>query len=286
MVKPFQDYNAQLKILQSRGCQIDDPKFALTILSRLNYYRFTAYLLPFKDKSDTYKPGTNFTTIYQIYEFDRKLRLILFSAIARIEILLRSQLAYYHTGHYGPLGYMDAVNFRPYGHDHTKFLHLISDEIIKNSKVPFVQHHITNYGGQLPLWVMSELFTFGVLSRLYADFHSRDRRQMAKILSVPDEKTLQSWLRCCSDLRNICAHHGRIYYRLFSAAPAGISTSNPLEARRLFAMLLVLKQLYPDKTEWKSEVCAALDGLITEYQADISLQSIGFPLDWLAELTK
>jgi abortive infection bacteriophage resistance protein len=281
MIKPFQDYNDQLTKLQNRGCQIDDSKFACSVLAHINYYRFSAYFLPFKTASGTYKVGTNFTTIYHTYEFDRKLRIILFAAIARIEILLRAQIAYYHAEHYGPLGYLDSTNFRSKGHNHARFMQHISEEISKNQNIPFVKHHIDNYGGQFPLWVMSELFTLGMLSRFYADLLTHDQKMLAKKLCTQSNAILKTWLRCCTDLRNICAHHGRIYYRLFSAAPAGISTSDPLDERRLFAMLLVLKQLYPDKADWNSEVCAALDSLIREYQADINLQYIGFPQNWL-----
>jgi abortive infection bacteriophage resistance protein len=286
MTKPFQNYNDQLTTLQNRGCQIDDPALAISVLTHISYYRLSAYFLPFKDKSGNYKAGTNFTTIYHTYEFDRKLRNILFAALARIEVLLRSQISYYHTERYGPLGYLDSANFSSKGHNHTHFLQHISDEISKNAKIPFVKHHIVSYSGQFPLWVMTELFTLGMLSRFYADLLTHDQKMLAKKLCTQSNAKLKTWLRCCTDLRNICAHHGRIYYRLFSAAPAGISTSDPLDERRLFAMLLVLKQLYPDKIEWNSEVCAAFDGLISEYKADINLQYIGFPLNWLAELTK
>jgi abortive infection bacteriophage resistance protein len=286
MIKPFLDYNAQLLKLQNRGCQIDDPNFAIAVLSRVNYYRFTAYFLPFKDISGNYKPGTNFTTIYRTYEFDRKLRNILFASLAQVEILLRSQISYYHAKQYGPLGYLDSTNFNSKGHNHTRFMQHITDEIIKNQKVPFVKHHIDNYGGQFPLWVMSELFTLGMLSRFYADLQNIDQKQLAKNIFALNPKKLNSWLHCCTDLRNICAHHGRIYNRLFPATPAGFSEFSPDDRQRLFAMLLVLKQLYPDKADWKSEVCVALAGLITEYRADINLLYIGFPPNWFAELTK
>jgi abortive infection bacteriophage resistance protein len=286
MAKPFQNYNDQLTILQTHGCQIDDPSFAISVLSHINYYRFSAYFLPVKEKNGNYKPDTNFTTIYHTYEFDRKLRNILFAALARIEVLLRSQISYYHAERYGPLGYLDSVNFNSKGHNHIHFMQHITDEISKNAKIPFVKHHIVNYSGQFPLWVMTELFTLGMLSRFYADLQKYDQKQLAKNLFGLNPKKMISWLRCCTELRNICAHHGRIYYRLFSATPAGFPEVDPRDQRRIFTMLLVLKRLYPDKTDWKSEVCAALDNLITEYQADINLQYIGFPLNWLAELMK
>jgi abortive infection bacteriophage resistance protein len=106
-VKPPITYQEQVNKLRSRGCVIADEDEAIGILSHVNYYRLTAYFLPFKRADGMYSPDTNFNTIYRIYEFDRKIRHIIFSAIEEIEIFVRSTLAYYHGHKYGPLGYLD-----------------------------------------------------------------------------------------------------------------------------------------------------------------------------------
>ena len=97
VIKPPTTYRQQLEKLRSRGCIIKDETRAIDVLSKVNYYRLTAYFLPFKQLNETYIDGTDFDTVYQIYEFDRKIRLILFSAIEEIEVYLRSTLAYYHA---------------------------------------------------------------------------------------------------------------------------------------------------------------------------------------------
>jgi abortive infection bacteriophage resistance protein len=131
-----------------------------------NYYRLSAYFLPFKKADGNYIPGTDFNTVYQIYEFDRKLRNLIFAAIEEVEIYLRAKFAYYHAHKYGALGYMDAANYNQ-RHRHDRFKELIETEIKNNRKVLFVQHHAANYGGQFPVWVRTELFTFGMLSYFY-----------------------------------------------------------------------------------------------------------------------
>jgi len=73
-VKPSTTYGQQIEKLRSRGCIISDEIFATTVLSRVNYYRLTAYLLPFRRPDGSYVQGTDFNTVYRIYEFDRKLR--------------------------------------------------------------------------------------------------------------------------------------------------------------------------------------------------------------------
>ncbi|GBR75265.1 abortive infection bacteriophage resistance protein, partial [Candidatus Termititenax aidoneus] len=156
-------YTQQIEKLRSRGCIIPDVEFCKEVLANINYYRLSAYFLPYKTASDKYLPNTNFNTIYRIYEFDRKLRAILFSAIEEVEITLRARLAYFHANKYGALGYKDANNFNT-RHHHDKFIERINTVINDNKKVLFVQHHNKKYNGAFPIWVIIELFTFGMLS--------------------------------------------------------------------------------------------------------------------------
>jgi abortive infection bacteriophage resistance protein len=119
-----------------------------------------------------------------------------------------------------------------------------------------------------------------MLSRFYVDLPTHDQKQLAKELFGLNPKILSSWLRCCTDLRNICAHHGRLYYRLFPAVPAGLPSLEEKDRRHIFGILMALKILYPDKPTWNSEVFNAIDNLVTEYQADIKMWHIGFPKNW------
>jgi abortive infection bacteriophage resistance protein len=96
-VKKPTTYEAQLKKIESRGCIVPNEKRAIEILHRINYYRLTAYFLPFKRTDDTYKYGTNFDTVCNLYIFDRKMRNMLAPMIEEIELMLRTQLSYYHA---------------------------------------------------------------------------------------------------------------------------------------------------------------------------------------------
>jgi abortive infection bacteriophage resistance protein len=282
-LKPPTTYNQQLEKLRSRGCQFSDISLCETILSRINYYRLSAYFLPFKKADGNYLPGTDFNAVYQIYEFDRKLRNLLFAAIEEVEIYLRAKFAYYHAHKYGVLGYLDAANYNT-RHQHDKFKELIKTEIKNNRKVLFVQHHIDNYGGQFPIWVITELFTFGMLSYFYGDLPTLDQKQIAKDLFGTIPKNLVSWLRCCTDLRNICAHYGRLYFRIFTAIPANLPGLEKNAERRLFGAVLALKALYPDKNKWDTEIHSALCSLIKTYSPVIRLDHIGFPFDWSSRI--
>jgi abortive infection bacteriophage resistance protein len=278
-LKPPTTYKEQLEKLSLRGCRIPNIDACENILSRINYYRLSAYFLPFKKSDGTYVYGTDFNTVYQIYEFDRKLRNLLFGVIEEIEIYLRAKFAYYHAHKYGALGYMNAANYNQ-KHSHNKFKQLIDMEIKNNQKALFVQHHIKSYGGKFPVWVITELFTFGMLSYFYGDLPTADQKRIAKELFDTIPKNLVSWLRCCTDLRNICAHYGRLYFRLFSAVPANIPGLGKNAERRVYGAVLALKSLYPDMDKWNKEIQPALRSLIKSYSNVIQLEHIGFPVEW------
>jgi abortive infection bacteriophage resistance protein len=278
-------YNQQIKKLRSRGCQVTDVPFCTKVLSQINYYRLSAYFLPFNKSDGNYLPDTDFNDIYQIYEFDRKLRNLLFAAIEEVEIYLRAQFAYFHSRKYGATGYLDAANYNT-RHCHDKFQKLIETEIQNNKKVLFVQHHLTNYGGQFPVWVITELFTFGMLSYFYNDLLMADQKNLARELFQTIPKNLISWLRCCTDLRNICAHYGRLYFRIFTAIPANLPDLEKNAERRLFGAILALKTLYPDVNKWNNEIYGGLKKIMAIYSSVIKLDHIGFPADWEAKLRK
>jgi len=81
-------------------------------------------------------------------------------------------------------------------------------------------------------------------------------------------------------LRNNCAHHDRLYYRIFPSFPAGLSELERKDKQRIFGMLLVLKKFYPDNAEWNNEVFQPIQSLLTEYRSDVNLEHIGFTQKW------
>jgi abortive infection bacteriophage resistance protein len=278
-LKPPTTYYQQMEKLRSRGCIITNESLCIKVLSQINYYRLTAYFLPFRKSDGNYLPGTDFNNIYQIHEFDRHLRNLLFAAIEEVEIYLKSEFAYYHAHHYGAVGYMDSINYNG-KHNHNSFMDKISTEISQNKKVLFVEHHLNNYGGQFPIWVITELFTFGMLSYFYGDMLTADKKNLARSMYNTIPKNLVSWLRCCTDLRNICAHYGRLYFRIFTAVPAFVPSLPPYSDRRLFGAVLALKELYPDKDKWNDETYSKLVNLMKSNSSVINLNHIGFPAGW------
>lgn len=284
LLKKPTTYQEQLNILQARNVIIDSRDRCAEILESINYYRFTAYLLPFKQKDGSYRAGTTFQRVYRIYEFDRKLRNILFAALEEVEVYLRAKFSYFHAHKYGEEGYMNSANYSP-NLQEEKFLENIKREIANNRRSAFVAHHEKYYDGHFPVWVIMELFTFGMISRFYSDLTTADQKLLAKEIYKTVPKNVASWLRCCTDLRNVCAHYGRLYYRIFPATPASFSVAAP-QINQLWGAILALHALYPHATKWNNEIMPGLSALFAEYAKDISLGHIGFPNDWERQLHK
>jgi abortive infection bacteriophage resistance protein len=285
MLKQSASYAQQIDKLREHGCAIDDETFCEKVLSRVSYYRLSAYFLTFRKKDGNYMPGTDFNKVYMLYEFDRKLRRLLFSVIDELEIYLRAQFSYYHSHKYGPDGYMNAANFSA-RHDHLGFISRVNDMVKSNDKLLFVKHHIDSYSGQFPLWVIAELFTFGLLSYFYADMITADQKRIAHDIfktSVPNAK---SWLYCCTNLRNVCAHSRRLYNGVFSVIPANIPNVGKSAERRLFASIMAVRELYPDAEKWNNEFMPAMSALFNEYSNVILPRFIGFSAGWETVIRK
>ena len=281
-IKEPTTYDEQLVILKGRNCFVNDNARCEEQLRLIGYYRLSGYLLPFKLNNNKYRK-ISLDRIINIYEFDSKLRLILLGAIEDIEISLRSRLSYYFTHKYGSTGYTDSSNFSEY-HKPDVFKSKYQHEIDSNKSVLFVKHHLEKYNGDFPLWVLMELFTFGMLSFFYSDMKYSDRKKISHDFStVPN--TLSSWLRCCTDLRNICAHYGRLYYRIFSVIPAEIDVPESSK-RKLWAMILCLRQLYPNTAKWNNVIVSDIIHLFEKYESDVELHHLAFPDSWKVDVKK
>lgn len=64
-----------------------------------------------------------------------------------------------------------------------------------NKRELFIEHHTNNYHRILPIWVATEITTFGMLSRLYANLKTEDRSEIASGFIGVNHNIVASWLR-------------------------------------------------------------------------------------------
>lgn len=283
MTKPPTTYEQQVELLKARNIIINDNGFCLKALENLNYYRLTAYMLQYKRDDSGYE-NVSFETVYNIYEFDRKLRSLLLMVLEEVELALRTKLSYYHAHSFGALGYVDKGNFND-KHNHDEFLQEFSKLINKNRNFPFVKHHIAKKEGKFPIWVAVELFPFGMLSRFFADMPSKNKKEFASEYFDTGYQLLESWLLCISNLRNRCAHYVRLYNFKFNKWPASPKKGIKLK-NTIFDYIYILRYCHSDLNKWKNSFLVDLRALVDEYKEYIDLVCIGFPGDWEHKLRK
>ena len=274
-LKPFFSYDQQIEELRRKGIDLSHDE-CIKFLENVNYYRFSAYLLPYKGKLQ----GVSFQKIKRVYEFDSKLRALILPVIERIEVMFRSRIAYHFSSLYGAEGYLDARNFSR-RHNQEKFKAYLEKCIKENQQSLVIQHHEKKYGGHYPLWVLIEFFSMGMLSYFFSDLNRSDKKSIVKSMGYSQsDREIESWLRCLTILRNKCAHYSRLYYAVFPSIPLFEDGLDLSIERTLFPQILMLKSLLNDPVEWDRLFRKPFDAIMEEYQDAISLNHLGLSNDW------
>ncbi len=278
--QPPMTIDEQVENLKSIGLIVEDEEYAKKILNDISYFRLVkAYSLNLKPKNGHYNNKTTFKELVDLYLFNANFRQIIFPEIEQIEINVRCRLANYFADQYGVLGYLDAKNFAEEEY-HKEFLSDIEEEIRRNSKAPFVRNFRENYeGGNLPIYALVEVFSFGTLSKFYKNMHNKDKKAVAKTFGV-GYTYIESWLESISYVRNICAHYGRLYNAKMSKTPILYKeyTQVGIGNNRIYGVLLCMKHLLKNDTHWNLFV-DKIEMLFDKYES-VQINTMGFLENW------
>jgi abortive infection bacteriophage resistance protein len=279
-----------LGILISRGLVVGNQAEAISKLQSISYYRLSGYSYPFRIRNangevqDNLIAGTTLEQVIQLYEFDRHLRLLILDAIERVEVAIRTQLTYNFSCAYGPFGHIDAKNFHP-SFKHAIWLADVDKETLRSGD-EFIRHYSQKYDGFpiIPLWMLTEVMSLGGLSHLYRGLNHNDKRPISGYFNI-HYKRLESWLHALTYIRNVCAHHSRLWNRELSIRPDLVKDPQwqpPVTPRndRIFFILLILRSLLlatGNGKEWKDQVNQLLTPIAESKQWRIAM---GMPDNW------
>lgn len=201
-----------------------DESAAAYFLQNVSYYRLAGYWWPMQaDKTlHTFKPRSTFENVIAIYNFDRELRTLLFDVIERIEIGFRTKLIYHLSHEITPWWFEDVNNFKNLV-EHTDSLIAIDREL-NHSKEIFIKQHYLKYHTDTrrpPSWKTLEVISFGTLSKVYGNLKPTiaSKDIIAAELGTVNHSFLPSWLQSIAQIRNICAHHGRLWNKNLPGRP-------------------------------------------------------------------
>ncbi|MDD0811041.1 Abi family protein [Curvibacter sp. RS43] len=243
--KPWLSVADQLQQLIDRGMLVTDEPKAEACLKRIGYYRLSGYWFAFRERSgpcsvwhpsvigkpkqvrtariplEAFKPGARFEDAVDLYVFDKRLRLLTMDALERIEVALRVDIS--HTlGQSDPFAYLKPELF------HASFATELDQRsgltrhhewltkhagLVSRSKEEFMRHNKEKYGLPVPIWVACEVWDFGTLSTLYGGMKEADQDHIAQGYGLSNGRTFATWLRSLNYVRNVCAHHSRLWNR-------------------------------------------------------------------------
>lgn len=322
--KSWKSYDEQLDLLIARGMQVPDRNKALSYLGKIGYYRLSGYWYPFRhggkcvvlDKNfkkpqkvkevfqynDQFIDGATFKNAVELYVFDKKLRLLVMDALERIEIAFRADIAHL-LGEKDRFAYLDPKHF----HDKfsvelnpqkclTKHHEWLSKQarLISRSKEEFIKHNRDKYGFPIPIWVTCEVWDFGAMSNLYDGMLEADQDKISLKYGVDSGRVFATWLRSLNYLRNVCAHHCRLWNSNIIDQPKlptndevvsliAFKGQDRLIARPFLLLCLIqhlLSKINPSSTWW-SKVGTLLNTDFPDLShLNLDLSSMGVDANW------
>lgn len=245
--KAWANYSVQVALLSQRGLVVQDAASAERFLSHLNYYRFSGYCLAFESQRHQFVANTTFEQIVEAYEFDLELRDLLTEALEVVEVDFRTAVAYFFGQTHGPFGHIQPQTFHVQM-KHTDWLERLRKEARRSSEL-FVSHFRQTYSEfpDLPIWMATEVMSFGALSQMVDLMRKKDQTSIAHRYGLQPH-VLISWMHHLVYVRNICAHHSRVWDRIWAIKPllpAGKDWKPPVlpSNAKLCATLLILSAL-------------------------------------------
>lgn len=288
--KPYLNAHDLVRLLQSRGLTVSDAAKAESYIEYIGYYRLSAYMYPLLQipkELHQYKPNTSFGQVMMLYRFDKKLRLLAFNEIEKIEVAVRSAIV--NVGcemTNNPFWMTDSRNFI----DARKFQHTMDliDNELRRSREDFIVHFKQTYSDPYPpAWILAEVLPFGVITNIYSNIKvPRIKKRISQKFGL-QVAPFESWLTIVALTRNSCCHHARVWNKQNTIRPMMphhinyswiLLETDPL---RIYFDLCIIKyflNIISPNNDMKDKIQA----LLSAYPS-IDINAMGFPRGWEAE---
>jgi len=278
-------------LLKQRGLAISDEQRAICYLTNIGYFRLSSYLYPLLKEPKTnhiYKDNATFDMAMNMYRFDRKLRILLFNEIEKIEVAIRSAMTNRISSELNDVFWMTDAKYFRNSDIFAKTLTLIQLEIEK-SKEDFIAHFYTKYSNQYPpAWMIAEIIPLGILCNLFNNLKNKTLlKKIAHQFRLP-LPVFSSWILLLANLRNLCGHHARLWNREIPIISHMLNrpilpwiNPNVTNMKRVYFRICIIKYLLftvsPNNTFTQK-----LKSLLVEFST-IDIKAMGFPANWQTE---
>ena len=287
--KPVLSIQEQLSLLIERGLIIEDPARAKKYLETVGYFRLTGYMFHLQSNDGNHKfiKETKFEDIILIYQFDKKLRYLISEYIERIEVAMRSFISNEFSKNHGFFWYTDHNLYADKG-IHTLITGNVKDSFSNASEL-YLKSFQQKYTSESfpPSNMAMEILTLGKISRLYSGLKNNiEKQNVADSFNIPSH-ILSSWITYVTNVRNICAHHSRLWnkkvtadrflipsrekYKFNGSIPDDFNTT-------VYGIISVIARLL-SAINPQHTLILKVEALINLYPG-IDVADMGFPADW------
>jgi abortive infection bacteriophage resistance protein len=317
--KPWLPVSEQIERLAKRGVDVGDRNETSSLLNAVGYYRLTGYLYPFRSSEwvagpdghdalvilDEYQAGTSIAAAAALIDFDRQMRMLVLDGTERIEVSLRTSIGHL-LGEVSAYAHTEPANFGPAFTEHgtnpqtgeslpSKLDRWIErvEQRQDSSDEAFVAHFRDRYDNKMPIWALTEIMEFGHLARLYAGLNNPLATKIAQWYGVPSKRVMASWIASLNYVRNVAAHHARLFNRKLVVAPKRssrgsipaldhLSDHDSAKARfgvyNALAVMAYLIGVIDPSCDWSRRAAELI--LRFPPSGHISTESLGAPAGW------
>ena len=290
-LKEYQSANTLVQLLLSRGLAIDNPIKAEQYLRTISYYRLSAYMHPFLEfpkSANRFKPESSFEQVMMLYRFDKKLRLLMFNEIEKIEIAFRTAMIDECASAFGDSFWMTNPSYFDDSNVFQKTLSLIEHEINKSHE-EFVVHFKHTYSNPYPpAWILAEILPLGVMTKIFLHLKDTQVKKRIALRFGLQLRVFNSWMTIITLTRNSCCHHARVWNKQNTMSPMiprrttypwMVIAANPL---RTYYDLCIIKYLL-NVISPNNDMSQKLRGLLADFPL-VDVAAMGFPEGWKEEL--
>ncbi len=280
--KPPKKIDDLIDLLESRGLEVLDKGKMAGYLKNISYYHLSSYFKFFQKSVDVFDDGVTFDQVLNIYEFDKKLRLIVLDVTERIEKSLKSRMigeislkennSHWHSS---VDSYISKDLFDKYVFDCLEKAKSSKDIDFKNY---YCKYNSPEYP---PAWIFFESLSFGEVVTFYRNLNAENRKMVSKTFGL-NHIYLTSWMFGLSVIRNVSAHHARLWdKRMFARILLDhneykhlFNQEKPVNVYNYFLVAHILMQRINPTSTWLGR----LEGIINEHEIDVA--HMGFPENW------
>lgn len=297
MTKPFKTYSEQVDLLENRGMGISNRDYTIEMLRTHNYYRLAGYWHSMRELDpttlesvDRFRKGATFDLVMSLYNYDARVRNVLFAELSSIELSLRALIGH-ELGRLDPLIHLKenllaATARKTLGNGTGKTAYSAWREkyesTVSHSREDFILHYKGKYDCVLPVWVAVEIMDWGMLSYLYRFSPLIARESVASDCGMTAPQ-LESWLKALNILRNYTAHHARVFTRVFDIKPKRIDNAQMRviheRTNSLFGQVSMIRFL---QKQLGIEYGETLAGMLRDYPHNdlVPFRRTGTPENW------